>query len=55
VNLITDPAFWSALGVLLAAVGVEAPRALTTHIAEAIAAISGIVGIIMAWRDDRGE
>jgi uncharacterized membrane protein len=50
-DFLTNPAAWAAIGVLLAAIGVELPQGLIHHICEAIAAIMGIIGILFAARD----
>lgn len=54
IDLFTNPALWAAVAALLAALGVveiEAP--IWTHIAEVVAAIAAIVGIIFAVKDAR--
>lgn len=55
--VLTNPALWSSLGALLAAAGLEMIPAqqLAEHVIAAIAAISGIVGIITAFREQRKE
>jgi len=46
---LASPAFWASLGVIIGALGLELPQALWTHVAELIAAASGIVGVVSAW------
>jgi predicted permease len=53
-EFLTNPALWAAVAALLAALGVveiEAP--LWTHVAEAVAAIAAIIGIVFAVKDAR--
>lgn len=51
-NVVNNPAFWASIGALLAAVGLEMIPAqqIGEHIIAAIAAISGIVGIVNTLR-----
>ena len=46
-----NAAFWAALGAMLAALGVEIPQALVTHILELLAILSGLIGIIRSLRE----
>lgn len=50
--IITNPAMWASIGSLLAAVGLEMIPAqqVGEHIIAAVAAISGIIGIIQSLR-----
>lgn len=50
--VLTNPAFWASLGSLLAALGLEMIPAqqLIEHIIAAIAAVSGIIGIVSTLR-----
>jgi uncharacterized membrane protein len=45
-GFLRNSAFWGALGVLLAALGVEIPQEVVTHILEALAILAALVGII---------
>jgi len=50
-TFLRNPAFWSSIAAVLAALGVEVPQALLTHILELLAILSGIVGIVRAMLD----
>jgi len=55
-NFLIDPAFWASLAALLAALGVvELEAQLWQHIIEVVAGVVAIVGMFMAWRDDKSE
>lgn len=53
--VLTNPALWSSVAALLTAIGLEMVPAiqLGDHIIAAIAAITGIVGIIQSFREQR--
>ena len=48
IRILANPALWASLAALLAALGVELPSGLVDHALELVAALAGIVGIIMA-------
>lgn len=51
-SIITNPAMWASLGALLGAIGLEMVPAiqLGDHVIAAVAAISGLIGIVQSLR-----
>ena len=49
-NVFRVPAFYASLGVLLGALGIEVHAELFDRIAEALAALAGVIGIITSLR-----
>lgn len=47
-RLLRTPAAYASLGVILAALGIELKAELFERIAEALAALAGLIGLIMA-------
>jgi len=53
-SFLNNPAMWSSLAALLAAIGVVVPEQLTQRVVELFAALCAVIGIVEClWRRAR--